>query len=231
MCGKLVHHSLVYRVTKDGYKVWLLIKQFSAFGQVVSNRASITTMVLFWYNLVISVGSLLLWCRAITGQEMAIHSSILVWRIPWTEEPGGLQSIGLQRVGCDWATNTHTHRPIIVRSQCSASLETKCSQPCWPLRSITSGVKILLQLVPTRCGIYKTWKISLSHGMSVMTDSFSSSPSTWRWTIFITNNLITDTSDDHHGSREFEGGDRVCLWLPATLLIHTILKNTSCIAQ
>ena len=31
----------------------------------------------------------------------AIHSSILVWRIPWVEEPGGLQSIGLQRVGHD----------------------------------------------------------------------------------------------------------------------------------
>ena len=30
---------------------------------------------------------------------MAIHSSILAWRIPWTEEPGGLQSTGLQRVG------------------------------------------------------------------------------------------------------------------------------------
>jgi len=30
---------------------------------------------------------------------MATHSSILAWRIPWTEEPGGLQSIGLQRVG------------------------------------------------------------------------------------------------------------------------------------
>ena len=30
---------------------------------------------------------------------MATHSSILVWRIPWTEEPGGLQSIGSQRVG------------------------------------------------------------------------------------------------------------------------------------
>ena len=30
---------------------------------------------------------------------MATHSSILVWRIPWTEEPGRLQSIGLQRVG------------------------------------------------------------------------------------------------------------------------------------
>ena len=39
------------------------------------------------------------------GQEdtlengMESHSSILVWRIPWTEEPGGLQSMGLQRVG------------------------------------------------------------------------------------------------------------------------------------
>ena len=31
-------------------------------------------------------------------EEMAIHSSVLAWRIPWTEEPGGLQSIGLQRV-------------------------------------------------------------------------------------------------------------------------------------
>ena len=31
-------------------------------------------------------------------KEMATHSSILAWRIPWTEEPAGLQSIGLQRV-------------------------------------------------------------------------------------------------------------------------------------
>ena len=34
-------------------------------------------------------------------KEMATHSSILGWRIPWTEEPGGLQSTGLQRVGHD----------------------------------------------------------------------------------------------------------------------------------
>ena len=32
-------------------------------------------------------------------KEMATHSSILAWRIPWAEEPGGLQSMGLQRVG------------------------------------------------------------------------------------------------------------------------------------
>ena len=39
---------------------------------------------------------------------MATHSSILAWRIPWTEEPGGLQSMESQRVGHDWAMNTHT---------------------------------------------------------------------------------------------------------------------------
>ena len=36
---------------------------------------------------------------------MATHSSILAWSIPWTEEPGRLQSMGLQRVGRDWAAN------------------------------------------------------------------------------------------------------------------------------
>ena len=37
-------------------------------------------------------------------KEMATHSSILAWEISWTEEPGGLQSMGLQRVGQDLAT-------------------------------------------------------------------------------------------------------------------------------
>jgi len=68
------------------------------------------------------------------GQEdsldegMATRSSILAWRIPWTEEPGGLQSIGLQRVGGTECLSMHTavtqcgiifsvctpHRPCLV---------------------------------------------------------------------------------------------------------------------
>ena len=40
-------------------------------------------------------------------RRMATPSSILTWRITWTEEPGGLQSMGLQRVEHDWVTNTH----------------------------------------------------------------------------------------------------------------------------
>ena len=39
-------------------------------------------------------------------KEMVTHSSILAWEIPWTEEPGGLQATGSQRVGNDRATNT-----------------------------------------------------------------------------------------------------------------------------
>ena len=41
-------------------------------------------------------------------EGMATHSSSLAWRIPWTEESGGLQSMGLQRVRHDWVTNTLT---------------------------------------------------------------------------------------------------------------------------
>ena len=40
-------------------------------------------------------------------KEMATHSSILAWRIPWTEEPGGLHSMESQRVGHNWATSLH----------------------------------------------------------------------------------------------------------------------------
>ena len=40
---------------------------------------------------------------------MATHSSILTWKIPWTEEPGRLQFMGLQRVRNDLATNTFTY--------------------------------------------------------------------------------------------------------------------------
>ena len=40
-------------------------------------------------------------------KEMTIHSSTLTWKIPWTEEPGRLQSMGPQRVGQDWAISIH----------------------------------------------------------------------------------------------------------------------------
>ena len=47
-------------------------------------------------------------CEDSLEKGMATHSSNPSRRIPWTEEPGGLQSMGLQRVIHDWATNTHS---------------------------------------------------------------------------------------------------------------------------
>ena len=53
---------------------------------------------------------------------MAAHSSILAWRIPWTEEPGRLQSTGSQRVRYDRVTNTHRGHCAIESYPCSECL-------------------------------------------------------------------------------------------------------------
>ena len=56
-------------------------------------------------------------------KEMATHSSILAWRIPWAEEPDGLQFIGLQKVEHHGTTNTFTFTPS--PTVCSLCLREK----------------------------------------------------------------------------------------------------------
>ena len=57
-------------------------------------------LLLFFVHLSFSMN-----CIVLSEKAMAPHSSTLAWKIPWTEEPGGLQSMGSQRVGHDWATS------------------------------------------------------------------------------------------------------------------------------
>ena len=78
-------------------------------------------------------------------KEMATHSSILVWWIPWTEEPGAVQSMGLKRVRHDWVTFT-LHW---ITSEVSAV--PKCLEP-WNL-NIRAVVSLLLL-----CGMGSGWK-------------------------------------------------------------------------
>ena len=59
-------------------------------------------------------------------KEMATHSSSLIWKIPWTEEPGGLQSKGSQRVGHDWAGRQGTHTNN-VKEDLNAQMTTRGS--------------------------------------------------------------------------------------------------------
>ena len=69
-------------------------------------------------------------------ERMAAHPSILAWRIPWTEEPGGLQSMGSQRAGHDLAIDTSTtdfittdlflqYKTIILTKRCSKGIRSK----------------------------------------------------------------------------------------------------------
>ena len=62
------------------------------------------------------------WVRSLGWEDhvkkgMTTYSSILAWRFPWTEEPGGVQSMGSQRVGHNWATNTFTFKPVAIGCQ------------------------------------------------------------------------------------------------------------------
>ena len=73
-------------------------------------------------------------------KEMATHSSIPAWETPRTEEPGGLQSIGLWRLGHDWAQNRHLH----IQSEYEMHVE----QPSQPPPSPRGHVKLALGLGP-----------------------------------------------------------------------------------
>ena len=66
------------------------------------------------------------------GEGMASYSSILAWRIPWTKEPGVLQSIRSQRVGDDWSNLTHAHTDFWTRGSSSwYGEEVWMSGPWW----------------------------------------------------------------------------------------------------
>ena len=87
----------------------------------------------------------------IPGSGMATHSSILVLEIPWTNKPGELQSMGLQRVGCDWArvcththTHTHTQTYTVVTYKCESESDVAQSCPtlCDPMDCNLPGFSI-----------------------------------------------------------------------------------------
>ena len=55
-------------------------------------------------------------------KEMATHSGILAWKIPWTKEPGGLQSIRSRRVGHDWTRAETKRTKVLVARPCALPL-------------------------------------------------------------------------------------------------------------
>ena len=89
--GRKIHQIITSRPRHNG--VWCILPCVASLvAQMVKNLPAMQNT---WIR---SLG------REDTSEKgMATHSSILGWRIPWTEEPGGLQSMGSQRVGHNWS--------------------------------------------------------------------------------------------------------------------------------
>ena len=88
-------------------------------------------------------------------EEMATHCYNLAWRIPWTEEPGGLQSMGSQRVRHGWATNAFTsfslsprpsifHQPLLSTVPWSFQAKKTCPWVCG-----RKGRKVITEAMPS----------------------------------------------------------------------------------
>ena len=107
------HSSLYCNITIDLRHIWSSVLALSRISQIHNEMLQCTAFESEWRQ------QRTIWSRM--GQsigEMATYASILAGMIPWTEEPGGLQSMGSQRVGHDRATEcmcTHTPRPPKMR--------------------------------------------------------------------------------------------------------------------
>ena len=108
-------------------------------------------------------------------EEMAIYFSILAWRTPWTEEPCGLQSTALQRVGSDWATQmvailygwgrgdspseikaAHDKRKLIILTDRNVTANVQ--------KSIYFPCTVRFLLVPITLSTVKWWKRRILQG-------------------------------------------------------------------
>ena len=155
-------------------------------------------------------------------KEMATRSSIFAWKIPWTKEPGGLQSIGLQRVRHDSAhKGTHTHIKVIAQRGTSphAPFPFWCTHP-----DAASFGHVTLR------GLHRKWKVKVKslreayHGilqariLEWVTTSFSRGSSRPR----------DQTQVSRIGGRRFNlwaigPNSRICFFLVSLLLLN-ILK-------
>ena len=104
MESQRVGHDLVTeRQPQCSYFTQLVIYLASLLAQTVKNLPSVQE-IWVWF----------LGWKGPLEKPMATHFSIVAWRIPWTEEPDGVQSMGLQRVGHDWSDLAHMHTCELV---------------------------------------------------------------------------------------------------------------------
>ena len=99
-------------------------------------------------------------------KEKATHSSTLAWKTLWTEEPGGLQSMGSQRVGHDWATSFSVFSYFLPSVGGFFTLELQSCYLTWKCRQLGSKTrfsrghkKVWKVKIPSLVLFILTWKI------------------------------------------------------------------------
>ena len=104
-------------------------------------------------------------------KEMTIHSSILAWKIPWTEEPGRLQSMDSQRVRYDWATSLSFF--LLLKGKAMTNIDSLLKS-----RGITLPTKVHLVkgMVLSSSHVWM-WELDYKESWSQRTDSFE----LWCW--------------------------------------------------
>ena len=161
-------------------------------------------------------------------EGMATHSSTLAWRIAWTEEPGGLQSLGLQSVRHDWSALACLHAQQTADGQCDplhlALLTSICILASWT-EVLTERCEFSqkARVCSSDCdgrGLFEEHIIHLYHQMlwAVYTDLVKSSESNFLWSHYLgclrnlllwslaTVKKLFMTTALHHGLRNTCGG-------------------------
>ena len=144
-------------------------------------------------------------------KDMAPHSSILAWRIPWTEESGGLQSMGSHRVRHDWATNTFTFtlleervlpltkkQTITIKCLKASRLNKIFLENIWFL--FLSKESLFLQLFIVTCSVFIEYhsipKIPTCVGHLLQATTILDAVRTWPCFVFV--NTVWRRYDPHY---------------------------------
>ena len=156
-------------------------------------------------------------------KRMATHSSILAWEIPWTEEPGGLQSMGLQAVKHHWTANIFTL--FIPSPMVSTSPDSVCASISALKRLISTIFLDFIYMLQRNLHSH----LSLNYTFSPSSTSFPNShtakrqESTKQGGIRLPQELIKLSRLSYFmkcsWTRTLVGGNRQILWLSLYMLI------------
>ena len=100
---------------------------------------------------------------------MATQSSILAWRIPWTEEPGGLQSMRLQRDRHDWSDLVHMHTSLLYPFQTEGQFRA-CALPQSPTLFLEPS-ELILSWIDDHRTKYITICFAFTHFLTPMSQA------------------------------------------------------------